>query len=229
MIGFPQELYNVNYSAPGSPEISDEILACILSSYDVDRGDILPWKNEQDFSIPLSLHSKWQGQQKWQKIILDPYRGLDHGVWSVLIHMFPQHDIPVICMSLDYNMSPAWLYCLGQSIAKLRDNWILIMWSGNIVHNLSAIDWNNSDPYSWAIDFDNRIAAWLISWKNSPEWNNILEFKTWWDISRYAHPNYDHLLPLFPLMGATSSHDSVEFFTPDIAMRSLSMRSIKWW
>ncbi len=162
------------------------------------------------------------------KIIPDLTRGFDHGVWSTLIHLFPAADIPVITMSLDYRASPRQLVELGESLAILREQWILIMWSGNIVHNLGAIDWSGDHIYPWAIKFDSRIADGLIAWKNSPLWESILEFRSWWDISRLAHPTYDHLLPLFPLLGASLSDDRVEFYTPDIAMGSLSMRSIVW-
>lgn len=105
---------------------------------------------------------------------------------------------------------------------------MLIMGSGNLVHNLRAIDWSNGPAYPWARDFDARIADGLISQKNSPSWESILEFQNWGDISRLAHPSYDHLLPLFPLMGASSVDDRVEFLTPDITMGSLSMRSVVW-
>lgn len=163
-----------------------------------------------------------------KSIILDSTRGYDHGVWSTLIHIFPEHDIPVVCMSLDYHMSPREYIELGQSLAKLREKWILIMGSGNIVHNLRAIDWDNGPAYPWATEFDTRIADGLIASKNSPAWESILDFQNWWDISRLAQPSYDHLLPLFPLMGASASDDRVEFLTPDITMGSLSMRSVVW-
>ena len=216
---FPDALYRVRYDAPGSPEIAEEICSVIARHEAIHAQE------------PGSLHpSRWQEQyeRKLPKITLDTTRGYDHGVWSTLIHMFGEHDIPVVCMSLDYHMLPREYIELGESLANLREKWILIMGSGNIVHNLRAIDWDNGPAYPWATEFDTRIADGLIAQKNSPAWESILEFQNWGDISRLAQPSYDHLLPLFPLMGASSVSDRVEFLTPDITMGSLSMRSVVW-
>lgn len=158
----------------------------------------------------------------------DPTHGFDHWVWSILTHLFPAQDIPVICLSLDYSLSPQSLYHMGEKLALLREQWILIVASGNIVHNLSAIDWSGKTQYPWAREFDSRIANGIESGKNSKEFMDILDFRSWWDISILAHPSYDHLLPLFPLLGAVDIDDSVTFLTPDIVMGSLSMRSIVW-
>jgi len=127
------------------------------------------------------------------KISLDLERWFDHGVWSTLIHIFPNADIPIITMSIDYLSSPRELYLLGNSLAILRDKWILIMWSGNIVHNLGAIDWSGKYTHPWAIDFDKKVANLI----ENREYESLFRFREWWDISRLAHPSYDHLLPLF--------------------------------
>jgi 4,5-DOPA dioxygenase extradiol len=190
MYGFPPELYQVQYDAPWSREIAEEIYSLLNNP----------------------------------KISLDASRGFDHGVWSTLIHSFPQADVPIITMSLDYLSSPRELYALGDSLAILRDKWILIIWSGNIVHNLGATDWSGKHTYPWAIEFDKKVANLI----ESRDHDQLLDFKNWWDIFRLAHPSYDHLLPIFPLLGASSLQDAIEFFTPDIVMGSLSMRSVKW-
>ncbi len=226
MYGFPESLYHIHYDAPGSPEIAEEIITLLWAS-----DPILPLVGGVRGGTPPNLPYKGRDDARRQvqpKITLDPTRGYDHGVWSTLVHMFPEQDIPVVTMSLDYHMSPRQYIELGQSIAKLREKWILIMWSGNIVHNLRAIDWNNGPAYPWATEFDARVADGLTAWKNSPAWESILEFQSWGDVSKLAHPSYDHLLPLFPLMGASSVDDRVEFLTPDITMGSLSMRSVVW-
>lgn len=93
----------------------------------------------------------------------DTTRGLDHGIWSVLIHMFPEADIPVIPVSLDYNLPPKKLFELGRLIRELRDEGILIMGSGNIVHNLRAIDWSGTKTYPWAMMFDAKVADLIES------------------------------------------------------------------
>ena len=224
MGGFPPELYQVRYDAPGSREIAEEVSAVITKNDQVQVSE----KSENG----LLRASQWQEQLQWDeqniKITNDPTRGYDHGVWSTLVHFFPAADIPVITMSLDYRATPRDLVELGESLAILRERGILIVSSGNIVHNLGAIDWSWERIHPWAVEFDTRFARWLESGKNSPEWESLLDFRSWWDISHLAHPSYDHLLPIFPLMGASSADDRVEFCTPDIAMGSLSMRSVVW-
>jgi 4,5-DOPA dioxygenase extradiol len=199
MYRFPPELYKVDYPARWDSNLAKR-MSDILSTRD------------------------WE--KKW-KVILDPTRGLDHGIWSILIHMFPDADIPVIPISLDYHMSPYDLMGLGESLAWLRDKWILIIGSGNIVHNLTMIDWSSQRSYLWVTEFDRRISEGLMSGKGSAPWDNILDFKTW-NISHLAHPSYDHLLPLFPLMGASHTSDVIQFYTPTIEMGSISMRSVVW-
>ena len=218
MGGFPPELYQVRYDAPGSKKIAEEICSVIAKNDQVQVSK----KSENG----LLRASQWQEPQT--KIIPDPKRWYDHGVWSTLVHLFPTADIPVITMSLDYRASPRYLVGLGESLAILRERGILIVGSGNIVHNLGAIDWSWESIHPWAVEFDARFARWLESGKDTPEWKSLLDFRSWWDISRLAHPSYDHLLPIFPLMGASSAADIVEFYTPDIAMGSLSMRSVVW-
>lgn len=153
----------------------------------------------------------------------DQNRGLDHWAWSVLIHLFPGADIPVASMSLDYRKDAAWHFELGKKLQDLRERWILIIWSGNIVHNLRAIDWSDRERYDWAVSFDAKISESIVSKK----YDDIIDFRSW-DTARLAHPSHDHLLPLFPLLWAVDPRDTIEFYTPEITMGSLSMRSIVW-
>lgn len=194
MYGFPPPLYQIQYPAAGNTKIALEILRSLTSA------------------LPNEI---FRGDTK---------RGFDHGVWSTLIHMFPKADVPVICLSLDYHKTPEWHYNLGKALKTLRSEWILIMGSGNIVHNLRMIDWaGKSTWHDWAIDFDARM-------QESIENGNMTDILTClsWESSHLAHPTHDHLLPLFPLLGAVEPTDTGEFFTPDIVMWSLSMRSIVW-
>lgn len=154
----------------------------------------------------------------------DPIRWFDHGTWSILCHMFPHADIPVISMSIDYSASPESLFYLGKSLTSLREQWILIIGSGNIVHNLGIIDWSSTIQYPWALEFDKKVENFI---KNNDS-ESLFHFQEWGNISQLAHPNYDHFLPIFPILGATNSNDIVQFLTPDIVMGSLSMRSIIW-
>jgi 4,5-DOPA dioxygenase extradiol len=122
--------------------------------------------------------------------------GIDHGAWSTLIHLFPEANIPVIQMSLDYQKSPEWHYNLGKRLASLREQGILIIASGNIVHNLREIDWSNAEQYGWAVEFDAKVGTAI----ENREYSQILNFQNWGNIARLAHPSHDHLLPLFPLL-----------------------------
>lgn len=192
MYWFPPELYQVRYSAPGSEDIAREIISLIRTSW-----------------ISGNFHE-------------DGERGFDHGVWSTLIHLFPEADIPVICVSLDYFATPEQHFNLWKTISALREQGIMIIWSGNIVHNLRMIDWSGENPWhSWAIEFDQKITDAIIH-------NDIASILSSlsWDTAKLAHPSYDHLLPLFPLLWSLDETDSIEFFTPDIVMGSLSMRSM---
>lgn len=156
--------------------------------------------------------------------ILDDKRWYDHGVWSTLIHLFPSADIPVVMISLDYEKDPVWHFEIGKKLSFLREKGVLLIWSGNIVHNLSLLDWSDWWAYSWAREFDARFASWI---QNSC-YKELCYLQNWWDISRYAHPSHDHLLPIFPLFGATWETDSVEFFSPEVTLSSIAMRSVYW-
>jgi 4,5-DOPA dioxygenase extradiol len=127
-------------------------------------------------------------------------------------------------MSLDYSLVPEKLFAIWQELAKLREKEILIIGSGNIVHNLSRIDWSGTQVYPWAKEFDERVANGILT-KN---YADILDFHSWGSISELAHPTYDHLLPLFLLLGSVQTDDTPEFYTPEISRWTLSMRSFLW-
>ncbi len=166
------------------------------------------------------IHHLWEDFP----IIEDNRHWLDHGAWSTLIHLFPEAYIPVIQMSLDYAKPLAWHFAFWKKLAGLRDQWILIIGSGNIVHNLRMIDWTGKNTYSWAQEFDTRVAQWI----ESKAYDDILDFESWGEIALLAQPSYDHFLPLIPLLGTVDTTDTVEFFTEDIVMGNLSMRSMVW-
>lgn len=155
------------------------------------------------------------------KVNLDEKRGLDHGTWSVLVNMYPNADIPVIQLSIDYSMEPKKIFEIGKILSKLRKEGILILGSGNLVHNLRLIDWN-AQPYEWAIEYDNFV-------KNSIEnedFESLINFKDH-KLTNIAHPTYDHFLPLIYALGATSK-DQHSFFNEEIFAGSVSMRCVVW-
>lgn len=152
--------------------------------------------------------------------------GLDHGAWSVLKPMFPAASIPVVQLSMDYGRPAAEHFALGQQLAKLRDYGVLIVGSGNIVHNLRAMKWGPgpAPAYDWAVDFDQKTAT-LIEQKQLPA---LVDFQKLGQIAQLAHPTYEHYLPLLYTAGAVEAKDNARFFNADIAGAAISMRSVVW-
>ena len=129
--GFPEELYDVQYPASGSPDLAARVQA-LLASAAVGQDD------------------------RW---------GLDHGTWSVLCHVFPRADVPVVQLSIDGRKPPSFHYELGKMLAPLRDEGVLVIGSGNVVHNLQAYAWGRRDvvAFDWAMNFEERVRGLLIS------------------------------------------------------------------
>ena len=162
-------------------------------------------------TIELVRSSHLKGDTEW---------GLDHGAWSVLIKMFPKADIPVFQLSLDLGKPPSEHYALAQELKPLREKGVLIVGSGNIVHNLMALS-RGGEPYDWAEDFDAR-AAEALSRRDFAAFAKPLSLAR---TLRLAHPTLEHYLPvLFPL-GVADDKDELNFFNASIDMGSISMRS----
>jgi len=153
---------------------------------------------------------------------LDDGWGLDHGTWSVLCRMFPAADIPVVQLSLDRAKTPAEHYVLGKELASLRSEGILILGSGNIVHNLGALNWGGG-AYDWAVEFDKRIAGMIMERNHK----GILDLLNRREEIRLAIPTSEHFLPLVYCLALQEKEDEVSFFTEGVTMGSLSMRSLR--
>ena len=163
-------------------------------------------------TIELVRASHIKGDTEW---------GLDHGAWSVLIKMFPKADIPVFQLSLDLAKPPSEHFALAQELKPLREKGVLIVGSGNIVHNLMALRRGSTQAYDWAEDFDAR-AAKAISQRDFPALAKPLSLAKSLPL---AHPTLEHYLPvLFPL-GVADDKDKLSFFNESIDMGSISMRS----
>lgn len=157
-------------------------------------------------------------------VSLDQSWGLDHGAWAVLLHLFPQADIPVIPMSLNRNLSLKEHYELALKLKTLREEGVLILGSGNVTHNLRQISWEEKAPaFMWAIEFDWAIRDALKDWdietltggkKISPE------------LWRQAHPTLDHYLPLLYVVGAANQGERISFSHEVIQNGSMSMRNV---
>lgn len=152
--------------------------------------------------------------------------GYDHGTWSVLKPMFPQADIPVLQLSMDYSRPPAEHLALGRQLRSLRDKGVLVVGSGNIVHNLRATrrDANAMQAYDWAFEFDKKTAALL----EKGHLDQLAQFQQLGQVAQLAHPSYDHYLPLLHAAGAVHPGEPVKFFNERFQSASISMRSVVW-
>lgn len=160
------------------------------------------------------------------KVALDREWGLDHGSWSVLKPMFPAADIPVVQLSMDYARPPQEHFALGGQLKRLRDRGVLIVGSGNIVHNLRTMRWDAGpqEAYDWALEFDSRIAGQI----ERGELSALADFQELGRIAQLAHPTYDHFLPLLYAAGAVDAGESPRFFNTGWQGASISMRSVMW-
>ncbi len=145
--------------------------------------------------------------------------GLDHGTWSVLHQMYPEADIPTLQLSLDYQLPIEKLYKIGQELKSLRKEGVLIIGSGNLVHNLMIMNPNHT-PYSWAVEFDQFIKEAVQ--KN--DLKSLMQY-TKQKSAQQAHPTNDHLLPLFYVLGAAQG-ETLQFFNEGIIFGSIAMRCI---
>lgn len=187
--GFPQELFQVQYPAPGAVDYAKLAIENVTSTL---------------------VHEDFE----W---------GLDHGAWSVLKHMYPKADIPVFQMSIDYAKPPQYHFNLAKELYVLRKNGVLIVASGNVVHNLGVISWDGKIKlYDWAIEFDSLV-------KKSIDDNNpaaLIDYQKLGKLATLAHPTNDHYLPLMYTLGLRDKTDKVQFFNESMDMGSISMRSV---
>ena len=188
--GFPQELFNQQYNAPGSVE---------MARYTKEIID----------TTEVKLDNEW---------------GLDHGSWSVLLPIYPKADIPVYQLSIDYYKPLSYHYEIGKQLGKLRDKGVLIIGSGNIVHNLRQINWSGDGKiFDWAVEFDTKFKEWMDKGDHKSLMNyQALLGKT----ADIAHPTNDHLLPLYYILGLQGKNEELSYFNDSIDMGSISMRSM---
>jgi 4,5-DOPA dioxygenase extradiol len=155
---------------------------------------------------------------------LDEHWGLDHGTWTILKHIYPDADIPVFQLSIDYRKDPLYHYELSQYLKDLRKKGVLIIGSGNITHNLGRVEWDeNANPVDWAVEFDEKIKKNLLD-QNHYE---IINYEKWGKISQIAHPSNDHYLPLLYTIGLQDKKEGTEFIFEGIQHGTISMRCLK--
>lgn len=156
------------------------------------------------------------------QILPDAKRGLDHGSWAVLCKMFPEANIPVIQLSLARNMETDFHYKLGKELKFLRGNEVLIVGSGNIVHNLKDMIWGDR-AYEWAISFDEMIKKLILS----KDHNSIIDYEKIGMIADLSVPTAEHFLPLFYILALQDENENISFFAERVTLGSISMTSVK--
>jgi len=187
--GFPKELFDVQYPAPGDPLLA---------------------RRAADLLAPVTVR-------------LDRERGLDHGCWGTLRAMYPDAGVPVVQLSLDANAPPPVHYGLAKRLAPLRDEGVLIVGSGNIVHNLRMIDFRRQDGLDWAARFNDAVKARILAGDNDA----LAGYETLGPEARLAVPTPEHFLPLLYVLAQHRPGDTVSFFNDKLVMGSISMTSVE--
>ena len=150
--------------------------------------------------------------------------GLDHGSWSVLKHIYPDADVPVIEMSMDYTQGPQWHFDLAKELAVLRNKGVLIIGSGNMVHNLQAVDFNKAGGFDWAMEA-NDIFKKLI---NGGDYKSLINYGALGKAVQMAVPTPDHYLPLLYTLGVTGAGENISLFNDKADVGSITMTSLKF-
>jgi 4,5-DOPA dioxygenase extradiol len=196
--GFPEELYRLSYPSPGSPEVARRIKGLVKKP-------------------PVELDRSW---------------GLDHASWAILKHIYPKADIPVIEMSLDYSPYNGWhrptlesFYDLAKQLGPLRKKGVLIIGSGNIVHNLRVVDMSRMDarPYPWAVEFDEQVKSNLLERNHKA----LLDCQDTSRATALSVPTLDHYLPMIFAIALQDDDDTLEFVYEGFQNRSISMRCFR--
>lgn len=190
--GFPQPLYNVQYSAPGSPTLASQTIETVATT------TILPDHN-------------------W---------GLDHGTWSILCHMYPEAQVPVLQLSIDYRKPAQYHYQLGKELAALRKKGVLVMGSGNMVHNLQLVAWDKlGEPeygYDWAIEMNEVFKKNIVAQNHQA----LIEYEKLGAGALKAIPTPDHFYPLLYALSLQGKNDETEIFNDKAVGGSLTMTSV---
>ena len=188
--GFAKELFDIQYPAPGDPELARRVHTMLAP-------------------LPTDLSSDW---------------GLDHGTWSVLRHVYPKADIPVVQLSIDGTRPASFHYELGQRLAPLREEGVLILGSGNVVHNLRAYARGEAiAPFPWASAFEKRVREAL----HAGDYKPLLEYEKMGFESSLAVPTPDHYFPLMYVLGAGVKGDALSFPVEGFGGGSMSMLAVK--
>lgn len=152
----------------------------------------------------------------------DHSMGLDHGAWTILKYLFPKVDVPVFQLSIDYTQPAEYHFQLANKLKKLREKGVLIIGSGNIVHNLSILDWRNIDakPQEWAVEFDELVKSRL----NKQDFSSLIKYEQFGKLAQMAIPTNDHYLPMIYTLGLVEKRETVKYLFEGIQYGTISMR-----
>ncbi len=192
--GFPQELFDVQYPAPGNPILAGETASLIKSTQ-------------------VGLDHDW---------------GLDHGAWIVVRRMYPEANIPVLQLSIDYSKGPQYHYDLAKELFELRKKGVLIIGSGNMVHNLRMVAWDKLDDQSygfdWALEANEKFKELILN----NDHRQLINYESLGQSAKLAIPTPDHYFPLMYTLGLKSGKDNISFFNDKAVGGSLTMTSVKF-
>jgi 4,5-DOPA dioxygenase extradiol len=189
--GFPRELYQVKYPAPGSPKLARSV---------------------RDLLAPVSVG-------------LDESWGLDHGTWAVLRHVFPSADVPIVQLSIDETRPPIFHYEIGKRLSSLREDGVLVIGSGNIVHNLSSYAWGNPrvHPFDWALRFEKTVRELLLKGDDA----QVVAYEGFGPDAMLSVPTPEHYLPLLYILGLRKRNEQISFPIQGVDGGSVSMLAVQ--
>lgn len=207
MYGFPPELYQVHYEPMGCPQLANHVIEILNSRVNSEFSDEATANN--DLPAAVDADNDW---------------GIDHGVWTVLCNMFPASDIPVVMMSVPKTLTPEEFYEVGATFAQIANEGVMILGSGNVVHNLRKVKYDVDGGFDWAIEFDVRVKQAILAGDLEP----LCDLKDYTDF-RGPVPTYDHYYPLLACFGAAQKLElSPEVWNEGCEKGALSMTSYLW-
>jgi 4,5-DOPA dioxygenase extradiol len=156
------------------------------------------------------------------EVIQDQQWGLDHGSWTVLKHMYPQADIPVLQLSIDATRDPQWHYEQGRKLQPLRDMGVLVMGAGNVVHNLRLMQRSEQAAHPWAVTFDRQVRQGI----EQRDHDALIHYERFGEGARLSVPTAEHYLPLLYVLGAGTADEPVRVLLDGVTMGSISMLSV---
>jgi 4,5-DOPA dioxygenase extradiol len=191
--GFPKELFEVQYPAPGDPQLAKDTAEMIQSTN-------------------VGLNHDW---------------GLDHGTWSVVKRMYPEANIPVLQLSIDYHQPPEYHYKLAAELSELRKKGVLILGSGNMVHNLQMVDWQHFNEPNYGFDWAQEMNEQFKSGILSKDHKSLVNYMDLGPAAKLAIPTPDHYYPLLYTLGLQGEREEVVIFNDKYVAGSLTMTSVK--